>query len=86
MASLYPQCSVNTNYNQRGETSITLSSKLHWKRTCYVSLMWTFTLAFDVYSNLPEPVEMGWKMENSKYEIQWEDEDREREIKQNLLF
>ena len=48
--------------------------------------MWTFTLASDVYGNLPEPVEMGWKMENSKYKIQWEDEDREREIKQNLLF
>ena len=48
--------------------------------------MWTFTLASDVYGNLPEPVEMGWKMENNKYKIQWEDEDREREIRQNLLF
>ena len=63
------------------------SLKLHWLRSCWVSMLWAHATMENVYSTLPNPTTYGWMInDEGNYEIKWDNENEMQKVKQMLTF
>ncbi len=59
----------------------------HWLRSCWVAEMWSHSIDEDMYCELNEPDQSGWKQdEDGSYIFDWDSQELQQKVQETICF